>query len=84
MSLKMADFSFDVSSYTALFANWQIVDTYINLLLMSTSIARHFCCVPFPKLDNEPCRYPISKFGNLGVNKFSFLMSFHESALYIS
>ena len=47
----------DVSSYIALFANWQIVDTYINLLLMSLSIAIHFCCVPFPKLGNEPCDF---------------------------
>jgi len=63
----------DVRSYTMLFANWQIVDTY-------TLICYHyqFTVYHFPKLSMNPVTFnlQVSNFGN-------FLISFHESTLYI-
>jgi len=41
------------ASYTALF----IGKLWIPTLYCSMSIAIHFCCVPFPKLGNEPCDF---------------------------
>lgn len=56
----------DASSYTSQFVNGQIVDTYVNLLLMTMS-----GCVPFPKLENEPCDFDGIQFWQLKCQRKS-------------